>query len=148
MKLFLFFFADTKPALLFLSFLLAMSPGACRKEGPDCHFGLTITNKSDKKVLYALRLTYAMEDNKCRLDYPEELSPNASLTESRKGACWEEILSVRDFEFFIVDPDHFNQGFFYNCDSIEHYNTVLKHYILTKEDIEELKRNNFTITYR
>lgn len=136
-----------KSAVIFFLFVLAMSPGTCRKEGPDCHFMLTITNKSDKKVLYAVRLTAATQVNKCRLDYPHELPPNASLGRSHRGACWEEILSVREFEFFIVDPDHFNQGFFYDCDSIEHYNTILKHYVLTHEDVEELERNDFKVTY-
>lgn len=145
MKLLLFFFPQTKTALLFLSFFLAMSPGACRKEGPDCHFGLTIVNRSEKKIIYATRMTY--RENQCKLAYPQELPPNASLVESNRGACWEEVLTVRNFEFFIVDPNHFNQGFFYDCDSIEHYNTVLKHYVVTLEDLDELKRNNFIITY-
>lgn len=48
-------------------------------------------------------------------------------------------------DIYIVDPKKMNTiGKYYDCDSIDVYNKVLRHYVLTLED---LNRMNFIVTY-
>jgi hypothetical protein len=130
--------------LLFLS--LTLSASQCKKEGDDCHYGIKVLNKSSSKVIYSLKLSYGGDSLKCLLQSIAELEPN-NFYEQMLKMCWEDELKFRNFEFYIVDPSHFNAIGFYDCDSIEYYNTILKHYIITSNDIETLKANNWTITY-
>jgi hypothetical protein len=71
---------------------------------------------------------------------------STDIYELNRNNCWESILANGEpEEIYIIDPNHYNDpNVFYDCDSIEIKNTVLKHYVLTLDD---LKKNNFTITY-
>lgn len=132
-----------KTTLLSILCLLILSASKCKKESKDCHYSIKITNKSSAKIIYSTKGTLGTDPSKCLLSKNAELNPN-EVYDERLRMCWEDELKYRNFEFYIVDPANFNQGGFYNCDSIEHYNTVLKHYVLTLDD---LKNNNFTVTY-
>ena len=125
-----------------LCFLL-LTASQCHKEGNDCHYSIKITNGSSAKIIYSTKGTLGTDPSKCLLSKNAELEPNESYEESLR-ICWEDELKYRNFEFYIIDPANFNQEGFYDCDSIEYYNTVLSHYVLTLEDV---KNNNFTITY-
>lgn len=131
--------------ILFLCLIL-LSASTCQKEGKDCHKTITIINHSNSKVIYSTILYDALNSSNCLLSKRAELNPDESC-EERLKMCWEDELKQRDFEFFIVDTLNFNEGGFYDCDSIEYKNKILKHYILSKDDLEVLKQNNFTITY-
>ena len=60
--------------------------------------------------------------------------------------CWEKkLINGVNFEFYVVDPVKYNTtNVFYNCDSIEVKNKILKRYSLTLDD---LKKSNYTIHY-
>ncbi len=131
--------------LLFLS--LTLSASQCKKEGDDCHYEIKIINKSSSKAIYSIKASDGGDPSRCILNNIAELEPNATHIQQSYRSCWEERLKTRTFEFYIVDPSHFNAIGFYDCDSIEYYNTILKHYIITSNDIETLKANNWTITY-
>ncbi len=48
-------------------------------------------------------------------------------------------------ELYIVDISHYNDiELYYDCDSVELYNKVLRKYTL---DLDDLKAINFTINY-
>lgn len=117
------------------------------KEDSYCHHNLTVINKSDTTVIYAI-LAYTSADNeKCFLSKRAELMPNESYDEQLLTSCWEGDIETRGFEFYIVDPSKFNTADFYDCDSVRFKNKILEHYILTKADLSMLKASNFTIRY-
>ena len=130
--------------ILFLFLILPLLASQCKKE--DCSKVITIKNNSDQNVIYSLVLTNGLNRSQCFLGRNAELHPNESYEQDIR-VCWELELMERDFEFYIIDPDGFNEGGFYSCDSIAFRNTVLKHYILTADDLDSLKAANFTITY-
>ncbi len=129
--------------LLFIYFLLFFN-GNCKKEGRNCHRSIQIMNKSNGSIVYALRFYNASNNSKCVLS-GSTLAINESYEETLK-VCWEDDLTNgRTFEFYIIDPSQYNNpNVFYSCDSIEIKNKVLKHYVLTLDD---LKKNDFIITY-
>ena len=135
-----------KNKLLILVSMLVLLSSTCKKEGEDCHKVITIINNSSSKVIYSTILYDALISSNCFLSKRAELDPYESYEESLR-MCWEDELEQRNYEFFIVDPLFFNEGGFYDCDSIEYKNTILKHYNLSVNDLEMLKENNFTITY-
>jgi hypothetical protein len=133
----------TKVFLILL--ILPLFSSKCKKEGDDCHYTITIKNEGIIKVIYSTVLYYE-DRTKCLLTRNSELNPTESYEEHLR-MCWENELKYRNFEFYIVDPSNFNEGGFYDCDSIEHKNSILRHYIITESDLANLKANNFTITY-
>jgi len=128
---------------MFISFLclILLSASTCKKEGTDCHHDLIVLNNSNDTIICAIKSYY---DNLCKLDGPE-LIPNESYTFNLLRTCWEEELSNgKKQEFYIVDAANYNvSGVFYD-DSIEIKNTVLKHYVLSLDDLKQI---NFTVTY-
>jgi hypothetical protein len=112
-----------------LKLLLLISPiilvaNTCQREGPSCHHDIIFKNSSSDTLIYALK------------------GSNGS------GLCTMVFYSNangKTAEMYVIDPRKFNSGTgFYHCDSIAIKSKVLKHYELTLDD---LKRNNFTITY-
>lgn len=125
--------------------LLAFILGTLGCTNPDeCHKAITLTNKSQDTVLYALVLTHGQEG--CLLAQEARLAPGNQHVQNLRE-CWENELDMRNFEIFLVDPHNFNQGDFYSCDSIFMKNKVLKHYVLTKDDLPNLKANGFQLSY-
>ena len=134
---------NMKFSSLAILFLFTLSASTCKKEGSDCHYNLTVLNNTNDTIICALKF-YNYYDL-CQIGGPI-IEPNGSFSFTNSRSCWENRLSDgRSQEFYIVDPNHYDtSGVFYDCDSIEMKNTVLKHYILTLED---LQNNDFGISY-
>lgn len=131
-----------KTTYLSLLCLIILSASKCKKAGDDCHYKITIANHSNDSIIAALRFTNT--EGKCILSGPVIL-PGGNYQHAKNG-CWEnELGNSKTYELYIVDPAHYNPSkLFYSCDSIEHYNTVLKHFVLTLDD---LKNTDFMINY-
>lgn len=82
----------------------------------------------------------------CAMVFYSKSAPNEDVILDLPRYCWEQELgNGKTAEMYVIDPRKFNSGNgFYDCDSIVIKNEVLMHYELTLDD---LKRNNFTITY-
>jgi len=126
--------------IIFIS-LIFMST-TCKNEGEDCHRKIIIINKSNQDVMFGLK--FQDPSNKCNLSLM--ILKQDSIYELHSNECYERRLANgQTREFYIVDPNHQNIPLiFYNCDSVEIKNTVLKHYVLTLED---LRKMNWTVTY-
>lgn len=127
-------------SIVFLSVLLAAS---CYPEGPNCHHGIVIDNASSDSVVFALRFS---DLTNCGLD-GEILPPKSKVEWGGFRTCWENMLiNGKSDEVYFVDPKQFYKGppGLYDCDSIDIKNKILKHYVFTLDD---LQKNNFTITY-
>jgi hypothetical protein len=129
--------------LLFVIMSIVIMAGNCEKAGPDCHFYITIINNSNQDVIEAL--IWKNTSGKCNLS--GSIINSLGKYEFRLNDCWEdELASGRSQEIYIVDPTHFNAAtVFYDCDSLELKNTILKHYSLTLDD---LKSTDFTVTFQ
>ena len=114
----------------------------CNEEGAHCHHKITIVNHSSENIIQAMNIENT--SGKCILTGSIILPEG--IYEYTDRSCFEDVLSASEkFGFYLIDPVHFNApGIFYNCDSIEYKNTILKHYSLT---LEELKSTSFMITY-
>lgn len=132
--------------------LLVLSASKCNKEDDDCHYNIVIKNNSSQSIIFAILISgYGQpvpppnSPIQCRLD-GQEIKPGESYEYRPYNTCIENSMSSSDYEdIFIVDPNNFNDdNVWFSCDSVEYYNTLLKHYILTLDD---LKENNFTIIY-
>jgi hypothetical protein len=126
--------------IVFLSLIL-MS-GNCKEEGMDCHLHFDMINESNQDIIIALKFTDP--SGKCILS-GSIMKPD-SIYEYTRNNCWESILANgQTEEIYIVDPNNYNTPeIFYSCDSIEIKNTILKHYVLTLED---LKNADWTLIY-
>lgn len=127
--------------LILMCCFLFFSSLKCKKD-KACHSFVSIINNSNQNIIPALKFTDP--NNQCILS-GSVIAPGASYKRSTNG-CWEDKLTNgNNFDFYIVDPSHYNTpNVFYNCDSIEIKNNVLKHYILT---LDNLKNMNFVVTY-
>lgn len=127
--------------LLTLGFLV-LAASKCKNKGDDCHYEITIKNNANQDVIVAYKFTNL--EAKCILD-GHVIPPNGYYKESAK-ICWENKISKSTpYDLYIIDTANYNSSnIFYSCDSIEYKNTILKHYVLTLED---LKKTNFTVTY-
>lgn len=114
-------------------------------EGEDCHKDLTIVNESMDTVIISKLATY-YEKPLCFLSKEAVLAPGASYTDHYSKTCFEGIVAAGT-NYYAVDPDHFNEEHFYDCDSLLIKNTVLKHYALNASHLGELKKTDFTISY-
>jgi hypothetical protein len=123
--------------------LIVLNASTCHREGPDCHHNIIFRNGSKALIIYALPFT---DLNGCILENHFNADPGEEFALDLPRYCWEqELAKGKTAELYVIDPAKFNEGFrFYDCDSIPIKNKVLKHYKLTLDD---LKRNNFTITY-
>ncbi|MDR6807495.1 hypothetical protein J2Y45_004695 [Dyadobacter sp. BE34] len=129
---------------LFSLLLVTLSTAStCHREGPDCHHNIIFKNDSKGTIIYALPFT---DLSGCILENRFKAEPGEEFALDLPRYCWEqELAKGKTAELYVIDPAKFNAGFhFYDCDSIQIKNKVLKHYELTLDD---LKRNNFTITY-
>lgn len=124
--------------------LLILSSSRCEKEGEDCHYSITVKNNSDIDIIFAFPGYY---NSKCMLTRRAPVITSYQQNKYTSRSCWENILlNGRTQDVYFVDPNNFNtsEDGFYDCDSIPNKNTILKHIVLT---LDELKANNFTITY-
>ena len=121
-------------------FFIMLSSSTCRRENEDCHFYIFIENKSSDDIIVARKFFY---DDLCKLS-GEQIEANEKYSDY--AVCWERrLMNEGPEEFYIVDPANYNMpSIYYNCDSIAIKNTILKHYILTLEDLQAV---DFEITY-
>ena len=127
--------------LYYFSLLLLFSASTCKKEGDNCHYDLMFTNQSSADtIIYALEFYY---DSLCVLQ-GTYLLPDESYTESLR-ICWENSLSEgRTHDIYVVSPSQYNNPeIFYDCDSIQYKNTILKKYELSLKDLQD---NDFKVT--
>ncbi len=127
---------------LFLSLIILSCSfflSSCKEK---CHRKLTIVNNSQDSIIVAD--IYHNGFGKYKLGYRLGLSKNSEESYVYRH-CMESEFSSKNLNFYIVDPNYFNAPqVFYSYDSINIKNRVLKHYDLKLDD---LKNNNFTITY-
>lgn len=123
-----------------LSFSLVYN---CERE-KDCHRKIVIKNLSSQTIIYATILYNGEDTTQLVLTRNAEIKPYEQYNDLSR-ICWEDRLKNRKFEFYVADPAHFNIGGFYRYDSIYIKNKILKHYIVT---LEELILNNFVIVYK
>lgn len=132
----------SKPFLLLT--IIALSTSTCHREGPSCHHNIIFKNSSSDTIIYALKGSNGT--GFCTLVFYSNADPNEDVILDLPIYCWEQELgNGKTAKMYIVDPGKFISGTgFYDCDSIAIKNEVLKHYKLALDDV---KRNNFTITY-
>lgn len=121
---------------------LALSASECKKEDEDCHYNIVVKNSSNNKIIWGI---VSNGVNGCRID-GEELGAKKDTQYRPYNWCIENSLREGNVEhIYIIDPEDFNSSnVYYDCDSIEIKNNVLKYYKIT---LQYLKLNNFTITY-
>ena len=132
-----------KKIFVFLLCIMTLTASKCTNEDDSCHYDIQIKNNSANQIVSAIPIRNA--ESKCKLD--GKIINNGSQCDYRPfNFCIENSLGNNaTVEIYIVDPVKFNDpNVYYNCDSIEVRNKVLKHYTLTLND---LKQSNFTITY-
>ena len=124
--------------------LTALGASTCHREGLNCHHNIIFKNSSSDTIIYALKGSNG--SGLCSMVFYSNAAPNEEVVLDLPRYCWEQELgNGKAAEMYIVNPRKFNSGTgFYDCDSIVIKNEVLKHYELTLDD---LKRNNFSITY-
>jgi hypothetical protein len=113
----------------------------CKKE--NCHKIFYIKNGSPDTVIMALNWH---NNSKCQLQGPS-IPPNTNHPEVLLRACWEdELANGQTFSIYFVDPSKYNAPLiFYDCDSIEINNKVLKRMDIT---LDLLIKNDFSISYQ
>jgi len=113
---------------------------ACKRH--TCHTDLTFKNNSPDTVIVAFK---AYNNGNCSLDAINKIA-KAEFTYSHYSNCLEdEFSNGKTLDIYFVDPAKFNKpSIFYNCDSIEIKNKVLKHVVLT---LDEFEASNFTVSY-
>ena len=126
--------------------LLPLFSSQCKKEGENCHYDLTFENISDKKIIVAYILSIYNSENKCRFVSLSNLNPNDKYLYGNRY-CWEDELKYIKYEFYFLDFDVSTIGPLFDCDSIQYEPGVLKHIILTKDDLDDLRSTGFTISY-
>jgi hypothetical protein len=136
--------------ILFLLLALSLTSSKCKKD--ECNYTIEIRNNSPQNIISAIPvlgfgkpIPDTNEVPKCRLS-GEEIKMGEFYKYRPYHNCIENRLSDGSVEeIYIVDPNNFNNpNELYSCDSIELKNTILKHYVLSLED---LKNSNFIITY-
>lgn len=131
-----------KKLLFLIMCSLILSASKCKKEGDNCHYNILIKNNSDNNVVWGIVSNGIYG---CRIS-GEELEKSATAKFSPSNWCIESRLSNdKAINIYIINPSHFNApDVFYSCDSVAHKNTILKHYVLTLEDLKQI---DFTIIY-
>lgn len=125
-------------------FWMILMSSTCKKEDSDCHAYINIKNRSDKEVVFGISTLNS--EGKCNIDGRTIAVDNTYKYYPFIG-CIENSLKGTNssMEVYVVDPEKYNNpNEYYDCDSIAIKNRILKQYTLTLDD---LKQNNFTITY-
>ena len=133
-----------KKILLLLSMVSILFASDCSKEDDECHRIISVHNNSDSTVFIGDIARYA-SDNLCYLS-AVEIESTSSYEFTLLRSCWEKrLIEGKIKEIYIVAPSNFNeQGKFYDCDSIELMNTILRKYEL---NLKALEASNFIVNY-
>lgn len=121
--------------------LLVLSSSECKKGSKDCHYEISFQNNYNEAVVFAM--SYPGSNAQCML-VGKKIDSEISFEFRPYNWCIENSIGNEELEFYVIDTVSYALDQLYSCDSIEHYNAVLKHFVLT---IEDLKSINFTITY-
>jgi len=115
------------------------------KTKKNCHRTAKIRNDSGQSIIYAFLYHSVSDNSKCSLD-GTEIKPGETYEWRQGKDCLENVYDNANWEFYLINPNQFvNEKYKeYACDSIPIKNLVLKHYVLTLDD---LKNTNFTIAY-
>lgn len=131
--------------ILFIFLLLPLFSSQCKKEGENCHYAIIFENNSSKKV-YIGGFTLPNHNNECFfLDHSTIPPAESYKLESRY--CWEHNIKYHDYDFTYLEHKTSTVREYFDCDSIDDYVTILKHIILTKDDLDDLRSTGFTINY-
>lgn len=134
-----------KKVILFL-LLMPLMAADCRKrkEGRNCHYVLTIVNNSDDTIIAGTKFVHT--DGGCSIDGSYGIPPGQGFDHEQTYSCWETELAEASMVYYMIQKDSLKMpaSVSYPCDSIYHYNKVLKEIIVTAEGA---KRNNFTYYY-
>lgn len=114
-------------------------------EGKNCHKDLYILNESSDTIIVGQKAINGA-NGECFLDKAAVLNPGEHYTDHYSKNCVEGIV-MNGAEYYVVNPNHFNEQRFYDCDSLFVKNDVLKHFQLSGKDLDYLKANDFTLTY-
>ena len=128
--------------VIIIIFLLFSASFKCEKAGENCHYEITFYNTSETTVRWGI---ISNGISGCRFE-GEKLESNKIAKYRPFNICIEEMMSESDhINFYVIDTSKINPpDLYYSCDSIEHYNKVLKRYSL---NLQDLKDNNFSIYY-
>lgn len=119
---------------------LLLLSSTCKKD-EDCHPYINFINQSEKDVFFCLQFTDF--NGNCRLDGNKVMKNDTFNFRPYKSCIEDNLNSSMPLDIYIVD--RYNEPYvFYDCDSIDIKNEVLKQYSLTLNDLRE---SNFTITY-
>jgi hypothetical protein len=131
-----------KNSYLFLTLLILSTSSTCNRANENCHYDIIIINHSDYNVICGIVSNGIYG---CRID-GEVIQPDNSFKYRPFNGCIEDRLFTGYNEhIYIVDTSLYNiPNVYYFCDSIEMKNKILKHYILSLDD---LINNNFTIIF-
>ena len=133
-----------KKRILLIGFSFLLMAADCDFD-KDHHWEITIENRS--KVDFYFAYKFFSTQRQCILDLALEpiLQGDEFIFRPFNLPIEREISTENPYEFFLVDVDKHNErGVFYDCDSISIKNNILKHYVLTLKDLEEL---DFKIVY-
>ncbi len=119
---------------------LGLLSSSCDRE---CTRILKLTNTGSDSLIVATKL-FGPNPNTCKLVPIDTVSAYES-GEIRLRHCWKGELEAANFEIFIVNPAQFNEGEFYQCDSIEIMNDILSYRNLTAADIPNLEVSGFEL---
>lgn len=114
-------------------------------EGEYCHKDLFILNESSDTIIIGQKAINGA-NGECFLGKAAVLNPGEHYTDHYSIDCVEGIVR-NGAEYYVVNPNHFNEQRFYDCDSLFVKNDVLKHFQLSGKDLDYLKANDFTLTY-
>ena len=113
------------------------------ENGENEHDYITIHNQSNSDVFLCLLFTDV--HNKCNLSSGGTIEKNSILKWNvYKESIEQNLKGAKSLEFYLVDPNHYNDKVFYDCDSIGIKNNILKYYKLTLSD---LKKMNWEVIY-
>ncbi|MBX3164826.1 MAG: hypothetical protein KF900_10115 [Bacteroidetes bacterium] len=132
-----------KHIIIGMAYFFMFSQADCKKK-ENCHSKIIIQNKSNTPVICGEK-RYDGSNNCNIVGQILKSNDNYELVFGQ-FSCWENTLSGgKTKDIYIIDTATYNNpNVFYSCDSMEYKNTILKHFILTLDD---LKKNNFTIAY-
>ncbi|BAV07103.1 hypothetical protein SAMN05421788_102266 [Filimonas lacunae] len=131
--------------ILYLLLLTAPLISAdCQKEGENCHKNILFRNESPDTVILAYQSYIPFDTVQCRLD-GQKIAPGAEDKSGTRSCLENGLAGGKILDFYLLDPATYKyDGAYYNCDSLNTAYTILKEYHLT---LDELRSNNFTITY-
>ncbi len=132
-----------KQTLVYILCAMTLTASNCKEENEECHYNIRIENNSSSKIIAATSLQNV--EHECILDGKIINKGDFYLYKPFNYCIENSMDNSTTIDVYLVDPTLFNTtNLYYNCDSIEIKNKILKHHILTLDDLKQI---NFTISY-